>query len=83
MVGMLRASHFGFELRVDGGGQWEVYETQTVRKLLGHRVELEGIRVGFNTLEAMSVTPLDIKDLPEKCRKKWRIWNPGFETSGR
>ena len=58
-TGWLNEADGWIVLRRDEGGQWVLWPTRRLRKLVGKRVRLVGERIGFNELEARSVDPLD------------------------
>lgn len=51
VTGQLNSSPRGYVLRVDDGGVWALDAPLTVEQHLGHRVIVEGTRVGFDRLE--------------------------------
>lgn len=51
LTGMLLSSSRGLILQVDDGGTYALDTPRSAHKLLGLRVTLEGVRVGFDRLD--------------------------------
>lgn len=50
VVGMLLESRSGLVLEIDGGGTWRLEAGRRAKRLLGHRVQVVGVRDGFDLL---------------------------------
>lgn len=44
-------------LQRDDGGRWRIEEDRKVRRYLGRRVAVEGVRSGFDWLTVENITP--------------------------
>lgn len=55
VTGLLDRTGRGHVLRVDGGGVWTLDPDRRLRKWLGQRVTIEGVRTGFDFLSVTRV----------------------------
>lgn len=55
-------------LRTPDGGTWRLVIDRDARRLLGHRVELDGVRVGFDLLDVDACWPAGE---PRPARRAW------------
>ena len=58
-TGILRVGRWGYELEMEGGGAWRLDVTGSVRRLIGHRVIVEGTRAGFDLLDVTRLRATD------------------------
>jgi hypothetical protein len=56
LTGLLDWTERGHILRVDGGGVWTLDPDRALRKWLGKRVTIEGVRTGFDFLSVERIT---------------------------
>lgn len=54
-TGLLVASAQGPQLKLPGGGNWQVEPSRAVNCLIGERVTLEGTRSGFNDIACQRI----------------------------
>lgn len=54
-TGLLVASAQGPQLKLTGGGNWQIEPSRAVNRLIGERVILEGTRSGFNDIACQRV----------------------------
>lgn len=62
LIGRLTAAYRGLILEIEGGGVWVLDADPSARDLLGRRVIVEGVRTGFDRLEAewIGLAPADM-----------------------
>lgn len=72
LTGVLQSGREGIELHVDGGGYWFIDPPSwgKTRRLIGQRVIVQGVRAGFNLLDATTISAADGGDKP---RRAW-LW---------
>lgn len=58
MEGVLLSDNRNPILRVDGGGEWRLDLSQSVRHLLGKRVRVVGVRSEFDMIDVVNIDPL-------------------------
>lgn len=58
LVGLLLEDGGHLTLRVDDGGHWRLEAPRRVQKLVGRRVEVIGLRDGFDLLSVKSAKAL-------------------------
>ena len=54
-TGLLVDSATGPQLKLSGGGTWQIEPSRAVNRLIGERVMLEGTRSGFNDIACLRV----------------------------
>lgn len=54
-TGLLVASAQGPQLKLPGGGHWQIEPSRAVNRLIGERVTLEGTRSGFNDIACQRI----------------------------
>jgi hypothetical protein len=54
-TGLLVASATGPQLKLPGGGIWQIEPSRTVNRLIGERVTVEGARSGFNDIACQRI----------------------------
>lgn len=55
LIGDLHAGPLFLELHIDGGGMWELDPTRLANRLVGRRVEVIGVQIGFNDLRCEEI----------------------------
>lgn len=55
-------------LEVDGGGTWRLQIGRNARCHIGHRVTIEGVRVGFDELDVDSIRSAG---MPVRSHRSW------------
>lgn len=68
LVGTLHAGPIFLELRVDGGGVWQLDPTATALQLVGRRVEVLGTPIGFDDLHCHQIWPAGSPMPPARSR---------------
>lgn len=54
-TGLLVDSATGPQLKLPGGGNWQIEPSRAVNRLIGERVTVEGTRSGFNDIACQRV----------------------------
>ncbi len=54
-TGLLVDSAQGPQLKLPGGGNWQIEPSRAVNRLIGERVTLEGTRSGFNDIACQRI----------------------------
>ncbi len=55
LTGMLYQARRGLELHVPDGGVWHLEAGRTAWRMIGRRVQVEGVRSGFDRLDVRKV----------------------------
>jgi hypothetical protein len=56
LSGILRPGRWGYALEMDDGGMWQLdVSRKSVRRLLGRRVTVEGVRSDFDLIDVHSI----------------------------
>lgn len=74
VIGTLRMTPLGPVVEMEGGGRWQVDLPGRWRRHLGRRVEVEGVRAGFDLLAVERITVRDGDATPARPVGGWRRW---------
>lgn len=83
VLGRLTIRHGGLAVLPDEGGTWRLEVTRNYEKWLGKRVQVDGIRDGFDLLAVKHTQLADADQKKPAPRSRSRIWHIAMQIAGR